>query len=54
MSLTESENHAALDAEPVNVLRVYLGAVDHVLDVGQNVGEETGWKLLEVRRQNEE
>ena len=35
---------AALDAEPVNVLRVYLGAVDHVLDVGQNVGEETGWK----------
>ena len=35
---------AALNAEPVNVLRVYLGAVDHVLDVGQNVGEETGWK----------
>ena len=35
---------AALDAEPVNVLRVYLGAIDHVLDVGQNVGEETGWK----------
>lgn len=35
---------AALDAEPANVLRVYLGAVDHVLDVGQNVGEETGWK----------
>ncbi len=32
------------DAVPVNVLRVYLGAVDHVLDVGQNVGEETGWK----------
>jgi len=32
------------DAEPVNVLRVYLGAVDHVLDVGQAVGEETGWK----------
>ena len=34
----------ALDTEPANVLRVYLGAVDHVLDVGQNVGEETGWK----------
>lgn len=26
------------------MLRVYLGAIDHVLDVGQNVGEETGWK----------
>jgi type I restriction enzyme R subunit len=38
---------AALDAEPRQsggVLRVYLGAIDHVLDVGQNVGEETGWK----------
>jgi type I restriction enzyme R subunit len=35
---------AALKAEPVNVLRVYLGAIDHVLDVGQTVGEETGWK----------
>ncbi|WP_373653484.1 HsdR family type I site-specific deoxyribonuclease [Schlesneria sp. DSM 10557] len=35
---------AALDAEPINVLKVYLGAIDHVLDVGQNVGEETGWK----------
>jgi type I restriction enzyme R subunit len=35
---------AALDAEPANVLRVYLGAIDHVLDIGQNVGEETGWK----------
>ena len=35
---------AALNAEPINVLRVYLGAIDHVLDVGQNVGEETGWK----------
>jgi len=34
----------ALDAEPANVLRVYLGAIDHVLDVGRNVGEETGWK----------
>ncbi|MEZ6125365.1 MAG: DUF3387 domain-containing protein [Planctomycetaceae bacterium] len=27
-----------------SMLRVYLGAVDHVLDVAQNVGEETGWK----------
>ncbi|OQY99865.1 MAG: type I restriction endonuclease, partial [Planctomycetes bacterium UTPLA1] len=35
---------AALGAEPANVLRVYLGAINHVLDVGQNVGEETGWK----------
>ena len=35
---------AALDAEPVNVLKVYLGAVDHVLDIKQNEGEETGWK----------
>jgi type I restriction enzyme R subunit len=33
-----------LDAEPANVLRVYLGAIDHVLDVGHNVGEETGWQ----------
>ena len=23
---------------------VYPGAIDHVLDVGQNVNEETGWK----------
>ena len=35
---------AALDAEPANVLRVYLGAIDHVLDVKHNVGEETGWQ----------
>jgi len=35
---------AALEAEPVNVLRVYLGAIDHVLDVKHNVGEETGWQ----------
>jgi type I restriction enzyme R subunit len=35
---------AALEAEPTSVLRVYLGAVDHVLDVNQAVGEETGWK----------
>lgn len=30
--------------QPVDVVRVYLGAVDHVLDVNQTVGEETGWK----------
>ena len=35
---------AALDAEPANVLRVYLGAIDHVLDVKRNAGEETGWQ----------
>jgi type I restriction enzyme R subunit len=35
---------AALEAEPTNVLRFYLGAVDHVLDVKHTVGEETGWK----------
>jgi len=35
---------AALEAEPTSVLRVYLRAVDHVLDVNQAIGEETGWK----------
>lgn len=35
---------AALDVQPSNVLRVYLGAVDHVLDVNQTVGEDSGWK----------
>lgn len=35
---------AALEAEPANVLRVYLGAIDHVLDVRHNIGEETGWQ----------
>lgn len=35
---------AALEAEPAAVLRVYLRAIDHVLDVGQTVGEETGWQ----------
>jgi type I restriction enzyme, R subunit len=34
---------AALDTEASNVLRVYLGAIDHVLDVRHNVGDETGW-----------
>jgi type I restriction enzyme R subunit len=35
---------AALEAEPANVLRIYLGAIDHVLDVKHNVGDETGWQ----------
>lgn len=34
----------ALEAEPENVLRVYLGAIDHVLDIQHNIGEETGWQ----------
>lgn len=35
---------AALEAEPANVLRVYLTAIDHVLDVRHTVAEETGWQ----------
>jgi type I restriction enzyme R subunit len=35
---------AALEAEPATVLRVYLRAIDHVLDVKHNVGDETGWQ----------
>jgi type I restriction enzyme R subunit len=35
---------AALEAEPASVLRVYLGAIGHVLDLKHNVGEETGWQ----------
>jgi type I restriction enzyme R subunit len=35
---------AALDAEPQRVLGLYVWAVDHVLDVKQTVGEETGWQ----------
>ncbi|ONZ36694.1 type I restriction endonuclease, partial [Burkholderia cenocepacia] len=34
----------ALDAIPSRVLRVYLGAIDHVLDVKHTVGDETGWQ----------
>ena len=34
----------ALEADPATVLRVYLAAIDHVLDVKHNVGEETGWQ----------
>jgi type I restriction enzyme R subunit len=35
---------AALEVEPADVLRVYLSAVDHVLDVKHSVGDETGWQ----------
>ncbi|HYE32904.1 MAG TPA: type I restriction endonuclease subunit R [Methylomirabilota bacterium] len=35
---------AALEAEPSDVLRIYLGAIDHVLDVRHKVGDETGWQ----------
>jgi type I restriction enzyme R subunit len=35
---------AALDVDPSQVLRVYLGAIDHVLDVKHTVGDETGWQ----------
>jgi type I restriction enzyme R subunit len=35
---------AALEAEPANILRLYLGAIDHVLDVKHIVGEEMGWQ----------
>ena len=35
---------AALEAEPASVLRVYLGAIDNVLDVKHDVGGETGWQ----------
>ena len=35
---------AALEAEPKQVLRLYLRSIDHVLDVNQTVGEETGWQ----------
>ncbi len=34
----------ALATEPTNVLRVYLGAIDYVLDLKHDVGEETGWR----------
>ena len=40
----EYDYSAVFTAKPEDVIRVYLGAVNHVLDVGQNVGEETGWK----------
>lgn len=35
---------AALEVKQSNVLRVYLGAIDHVLDVKHTVGDETGWQ----------
>lgn len=34
----------ALSADPSNVLRIYLGGIDHVLDVNHNVGDQTGWQ----------
>jgi type I restriction enzyme, R subunit len=37
----------ALEAQPSNVLRVYLGAIDHVLDVMHAVGDETGRQRFE-------
>nr|WP_307732657.1 HsdR family type I site-specific deoxyribonuclease [Massilia agri] len=35
---------AALEVKPTDVLRVYLGAIDYVLDVKHMVGDETGWQ----------
>lgn len=35
---------AALEVRPADMLRVYLGAIDHVLDVKHTVGDETGWQ----------
>jgi type I restriction enzyme, R subunit len=34
----------ALHAVPTDVLRLYLGAINHVLDIKNTVGEESGWK----------
>ena len=35
---------AALEADPSDVLRVYLGAIDHVLDPKHTLVGETGWQ----------
>lgn len=35
---------AALEVDPSKVLRVYLGAIDHVMDVENAVGNQTGWQ----------
>jgi type I restriction enzyme R subunit len=35
---------AALDVSPDQALHLYLGAIDHVLDVNQTIGQETGWQ----------
>lgn len=35
---------AALEAEPASVLRVYQWAVDHVFDIKNKIGDETGWQ----------
>jgi type I restriction enzyme R subunit len=34
----------ALEVDPSKVLRLYLGAIDHVLDVKHTVSDETGWQ----------
>jgi len=34
----------ALQVKPADVLRVYLGAIDHVLDVKHAASDETGWQ----------
>jgi type I restriction enzyme R subunit len=38
----------ALDVQPEKILRVYLRAIDHVLDVKHKVGEETGWQRFRL------
>lgn len=35
---------AALDVAPASLLHVYLGAIDHALDIQQRVGEKSGWE----------
>jgi type I restriction enzyme R subunit len=35
---------AALELKPADVLRVYLGAINHVLDLKHTVGDQTGWQ----------
>jgi type I restriction enzyme R subunit len=35
---------AALEVKPTEVLRVYLGAIDYVLDVKHTIGDQTGWQ----------
>ncbi|MCF5144398.1 HsdR family type I site-specific deoxyribonuclease [Pseudomonas sp. PA-6-1D] len=40
----EFNYEAALETDPSNALRVYLGAINHILDVKHNAGDETGWQ----------
>ena len=42
--LHEFDYVAALGVNPADVLRVYLGAIDYVLDMKHTVGSETGWQ----------